>query len=244
MNICMAHRGWSSIAPENTMAAIELAVNDTRIQAVEIDVHLTKDNIPVVIHDYTLNRTTNGKGFVKQYTYDEIRYLDAGSWFSEEFRGQRIPTLEEVLLLVRGRCHLNIEIKSLAPDYRQIEQPIISLIDRYRMSDEVMITSFNHELIRYINLSQRNRVTTGIIVAGRPLLLPAQLIRSRANVLSMEYPFITKEMVDALLSRNYQVVAWTVDDPEDIASLMQMSPGVQICTNCPQNMFPFMNRME
>ncbi|MGV2720137.1 UNVERIFIED_CONTAM: glycerophosphodiester phosphodiesterase family protein, partial [Klebsiella pneumoniae] len=80
----MAHRGWSGKAPENTMAAIQLALAEPAIQAMEIDVQLTRDGVPVLIHDFTLERTTNGSGLVKDHTLEELRQLDAGKWFDEK----------------------------------------------------------------------------------------------------------------------------------------------------------------
>ncbi len=94
--IIFAHRGASISAPENTLSAFELAVK-LGARAIELDAMLSSDGIPVVIHDHTLERTTNGRGFVSDFTCAELMKLDAGAWFSEEFTGERIPTLEQVL---------------------------------------------------------------------------------------------------------------------------------------------------
>src|SRR5690554_7738935 len=111
-SIVVAHRGWSGAAPENTMAAFRLAMLDLRISWIELDVQLSKDGVPVVIHDYKLRRTTGALGAVKDYTYEQLSKLDNGSWFSPEFSSERIPTLEQVLKEAKGRIHLNIELKT------------------------------------------------------------------------------------------------------------------------------------
>jgi len=106
----LAHRGASARAPENTLAAFREAVR-LGAHAVELDVHLSSDGVPVVIHDDTVDRTTDGRGAVAGMSSKELRRLDAGAWFSSRFRGERIPTLEESLEFARGRCGVNIEIK-------------------------------------------------------------------------------------------------------------------------------------
>src|SRR5262245_59418730 len=110
----IAHRGSSAVAPENTLAAVDLAIR-AKAHRVEFDVQLTKDGVPVVLHDETLERTTNGKGRVRDRTYKEISKLDAGSWFHADFRGERLPTLDMVLELCRGKIPVNVEIKSEDP---------------------------------------------------------------------------------------------------------------------------------
>ena len=105
-----AHRGFSGTAPENTLAAFRAAI-DTGCDMIELDVHLSRDNQVVVIHDDTLERTTSGRGNVADQTYAELKRLDAGSWFDPRFSGERIPTLADVLSLARNRILVNIELK-------------------------------------------------------------------------------------------------------------------------------------
>jgi glycerophosphoryl diester phosphodiesterase len=106
----VAHRGASARAPENTLAAFREAIR-LGTDAIELDVQLSADGVPMVIHDDTVDRTTNGHGAVAALASSKLRGLDAGAWFSSRFRGERIPTLEEALECARGRCGLNIEIK-------------------------------------------------------------------------------------------------------------------------------------
>ncbi|HBB29774.1 MAG TPA: hypothetical protein DC000_11135, partial [Clostridiales bacterium] len=96
-----AHRGASGYYPENTISSFEGAIKQSA-DGIELDVHLSKDGYLIVCHDETLNRTTNGKGFIKQYDLYELKQLDAGSWYDKKFKGEKIPLLEEVIDLIKG----------------------------------------------------------------------------------------------------------------------------------------------
>lgn len=238
MNICMAHRGWSGKAPENTMTAIRLALAEPAIRGIEIDVQLSRDGVPVLIHDFTLERTTTGRGLVMDHTLEELRKLDAGSWFNERFAGERIPTLEEVLQVVKGRCTLNIELKATSDMYPGIAEKVLELLERHEMKQEVCITSFDHDLIRQVRELDAT-VETGLIVMGRPVLMLEQLEAAGANILSMGYPYLTRELACEALEKGYKVIAWTIDEPSHIRTVMSWHPDVQICTNHPDRMLEF-----
>lgn len=145
-----AHRGSSGTHPENTLAAFRAAAA-LPIDGVEIDVHLTKDGEVVVIHDEKINRTTNGKGYVKDMTLEELQQYDAGSWFSEEWGGERVPTLDEVLEIYEGTSHrLNIEIKSDIFPYDGLVEKVLTIANNRGMADRLLLSSFNHEDVRHI----------------------------------------------------------------------------------------------
>jgi glycerophosphoryl diester phosphodiesterase len=141
----IAHRGYRARYPENTLIAFEAAV-DVEVDMIELDVMLSKDRKMVVIHDADLGRTTNGRGTVGSHTLEEIKQLDAGSWFDARFARERLPTLEEVLELVNGRIALNIEIKRSAyephhpPD--AVERQVVDLVRRKGGMDSVLVSSF------------------------------------------------------------------------------------------------------
>ena len=107
----IAHRGYSAERPENTIASFDLAVN-SGFPLIELDTHLTLDKIPVVMHDSDVDRTTNGTGPINSLTLEEIKKLDAGSWFDVAYSNQQVPTLEEILIRYKNRAHIFIEIKS------------------------------------------------------------------------------------------------------------------------------------
>ncbi|WP_103104719.1 glycerophosphodiester phosphodiesterase [Brevibacillus reuszeri] len=239
MNICMAHRGWSGKAPENTLAAIRLALSEPGITAMEIDVQLSRDGVPVLIHDFTLERTTTGSGLVMDHTLEELRALDAGSWFGEEFSNERIPTLEEALLAVKGRLTLNIELKATSDMYPGIAEKVLELLEKHDMKQEVYITSFDHDLIRQVRQLDQE-VVTGLIVLGRPVLMLEQMEEAGATILSMGYPYLTRELALAAMEKGYKVIAWTLDDPHDIRTVMSWHADMQICTNHPDRMLGLM----
>ncbi|MGG1658929.1 glycerophosphodiester phosphodiesterase [Brevibacillus sp. NRS-1366] len=235
MNICMAHRGWSGKAPENTLSAIRLAMENPGILAMEIDVQLSRDGIPVLIHDFTLERTTTGSGLVMDHTLEELKGLDAGSWFDEKFAGERIPTLEEALLAVKGRCTLNIELKATSDMYPGIAEKVLELLEKHDRKQDVYITSFDHELIRHVRKLDQS-VETGLIVFGRPVLMLEQMEEAGATILSMGYPYLTRELALAAMEKGYKVIAWTLDESQHIRSVMEWHKDVQICTNHPDRM--------
>ncbi|GEN45222.1 glycerophosphodiester phosphodiesterase [Alkalibacillus haloalkaliphilus] len=149
-----AHRGASHYAPENTLPAFQLA-NEMGASGVELDVQLTKDNIPVIIHDENVRRTTNGVGFVQDYTYKDIKQLDAGSWYNERFANTTIPSLEEFLKWVQTtNMTINLELKTNVINYVHIEAIVNEMIEHFKLEDRTILSSFNPETIR--NLSDMN----------------------------------------------------------------------------------------
>lgn len=142
--LIIAHRGASKVCPENTMAAFKQALT-YKADGIELDVQLTKDGIPVVIHDETLERTTNGKGYVCDHSLQQLKTLNAGSWFHQSFSKETIPTLEEVLQWLHTQpLLLNIELKNAIVDYPQLEQSVLHLVKAYHMEERTVFSSFNH----------------------------------------------------------------------------------------------------
>ena len=142
MNI--AHRGASGYAPENTLAAFDKAV-EMQADYIEIDVQLSKDDLPVVIHDDTLDRTTNGTGNISAYTLQELKSLDAGSWFDKKYAGEKIPSLNEVLEMYGEKINILIELKS--PElYPGVEEKVAEALAKYQLdtSNNIVSQSFNH----------------------------------------------------------------------------------------------------
>ncbi len=139
-----AHRGASKYAPENSMAAFRKAY-ELKADGIELDVQLTKDKVPVIIHDESLKRTTGVKGFVGEYTFEELRCLDAGKWFSKKFKGERIPSLEEFLIWMKPtNLLLNIEFKNNILPYYGMEKIVYDLVKMHGLQDRLIYSSFNH----------------------------------------------------------------------------------------------------
>jgi len=162
----LAHRGANTDAPENTMAAFRRAV-EVGASGLEFDVQLSKDGSVVVIHDEKLERTTSGSGLVKDYTLQELQHLDAGSWFGEEFAGEKIPTLDQVLdQFSSTNLVYNIELKSGIVLYPGLEEKVIEAVTTRNLEDQVVVSSFNHySLVTCCELNKEIR--TGMLyVAG------------------------------------------------------------------------------
>jgi glycerophosphoryl diester phosphodiesterase len=144
--IVIAHRGASSYAPENTFAAFDLAIR-MGVHHIELDVEATSDGHIVVIHDDTVDRTTDGSGPVTNHTLAALQALDAGSWFGARFAGERIPVFDEVLDRYKGRVHIHTEIKGRAP---YLSQRTADLVRQHDMVDQVTITSFQRARLEEI----------------------------------------------------------------------------------------------
>lgn len=144
-----AHRGSKGTAPENTLASFKHAL-EVQSDGIELDVHLSADGIPIVIHDETINRTTDGTGWVKDLTVEELQQVDAGSWYSPAFEGEKIPTLEEVLLFLSSHDFqgaLNIELKTDEIPYPGIEKTVWQMVKKHQPVFSIVYSSFNYETI-------------------------------------------------------------------------------------------------
>ena len=160
----LAHRGYSGKAPENTMAAFKLAL-EADADGLELDVHITKDGRVVVIHDDTLERTTDGRGRVEEQTYAELAQLDAGSWFGEEFKGERLPTLDEVCELLKGTDKIfNVELKA-GVNFKELTEKVAELIVAYDLVPNTIISSFNHYALAYMKQVNAD-IRTGILYSS------------------------------------------------------------------------------
>lgn len=238
---CVAHRGWSGGAPENTLAAFRLALSEPYVHWMELDVHLSKDEVPVVIHDGTLNRTTNAKGKVSERTALELSRLDAGSWFHPHYAGEPVPTLAQVLSLANGRSYLNIELKEDAQDNGLLVRRVIELVRAYRMEHAVVLTSFDRNLIWQAKQMAPD-FRTGLITDKKPRDLVKQLCSLGASALSIDYRHIGPQLMADMAAANIGVMAWTVNQPEDLARLAAMPEPLQICTNYPDRWLAAMKR--
>ncbi|MEF2965563.1 glycerophosphodiester phosphodiesterase family protein [Paenibacillus sp. M1] len=231
-NQCVAHRGFSGIAPENTMAAITLAMEQPYVDWVEVDVQLSKDGVPLLIHDFTLNRTTNGRGPVKDKTWAELKALDAGSWKSKAYAGERLISLDEFLDKICGRLKANIEVKTEGDMYPGIEEKIITAVRKRHMEQDVVLTSFEPRILAKIKEIGRG-MRTGLIIDGKPkdLLLRLQLLH--CSFLSINYRHLTSELAGKAAGRGIEVMAWTLDDARRMRRVAAMHKDVLICTNRP-----------
>jgi glycerophosphoryl diester phosphodiesterase len=154
--VVAAHRGACRYAPENTVRAFEEAIS-RGARAIELDVHLTGDGELVVIHDALVDRTTDGRGAVASLTTGEVGGLDAGSWYSPDFAGERVPTLDQVLRLTAGRARLNIELKSVPPG--PVAAKVVDAVTEHGAADRAVLMSFDLDSVL---AAKRHSVSHGL----------------------------------------------------------------------------------
>lgn len=227
----IAHRGASALAPENTLAAFEKALQ-LGADGIELDVRSCADGTPVVIHNPTVDATTDGSGSVAQMTLPELKELDAGAWFAPTFAGERIPTLEETLAAVGGQLLVNIELKGKAILGRSLVQATVDLIERHRLAGHVLISSFNPFLLHRVQ-RMAPQIPTGLLYLWAFLPGVAQRVApQRYAALHPSVAILSQDHRDWIQRHPYRIHVWTVDDPTDMRRLIEW--GVDgIITNTP-----------
>jgi len=205
----IAHRGASAYAPENTLAAFELAV-EQGADMLEFDVHLSADDQPVVIHDETLGRTTSGAGRVRDHSLRQLKRLDAGSWRDARFRGQRLQSLQEVLERFRARIGFAVELKAGSAVYPGIEDRVVSLLEIDHAARAAVARS-NPGLARAALLEPRTRLPENI-TAVTP---------SGATAVGLPARLVTEQRVRAARAADLDLYIWTVNDPARMDSLLE-----------------------
>ena len=210
-----AHRGLSSLAPENTLSAMQCAI-EFGCEWIEIDVQLCADNIPVVIHDKTVNRCTNGRGKVKELTWHELRLLDAGLWFGDDFAGEHIPSLEETLeLTTKAGVKLNIELKIYSGDEIDLLcEKVAQVIERLDVdTDMILFSSFNTEAL----VTMRNylpEVRRGQLWQEIPDDFAIVLQHIDAYSVHCDYRFLTESQAKQIKQFGYQLFCYTPNFPQ------------------------------
>lgn len=205
----IAHRGAAGLAPENSLAAIRLGLSH-HAPYIEIDVQRSADGVLVVIHDETVDRTSNGRGPVRELSWAELRHLDAGSYFDPRFAGEAIPTLSDVLLLLQDKpATLVIEIKD-PHFYPDISQQILALLAEYRAQERVVVISFDPaELETFHRLA--SGIPIGLAVTKPwpiPHIAPGQTVGVFWPGVLLDPTFVYR-----MHRRGYAVWVWTVNSP-------------------------------
>lgn len=230
----IAHRGYSGITPENTITAFRTALQ-YHADSVEFDVQLTADRVPIIIHDYTLERTTNGFGLVREKTLSELKLLDNGSWFNKEFEGEKIPTLSEGLEVLKEiPKHIYIEVKNAHLWENKDRENLINMINiplnkggqgGSSIFSKCYVMSFDHNFIDKIRLMNKE-IKIGYLVAKaeeyeetllRAIAAKNATIISRYNLL-----LENEELIEKTRKENIDIVTWTVDDQEDWQKLIKL----------------------
>jgi glycerophosphoryl diester phosphodiesterase len=235
--LILAHRGARHQAPENTLAAFRLAA-EMGADGVELDVQLCRDGEAVVIHDSTVDETTDGRGRVKDYTLAELQALDAGGWYAAEFAGECIPSLAQVLHELGPRLMLNIELKTDALLSDGLEAEVVRLVEDTNLVHQVIVSSFNPAALWRLRRLNR-RIPIGLLYSpdqaphlrGRwlqPLLRP--------NALHPRWDMLDQAAVAAARRRGLMVNPWTCNEPEAMLRLIQWGVDA-IITDRPDLLF-------
>lgn len=239
--LVIAHRGASGTAPENTLIAVMHAMR-AQADVIEIDVHLSADGEVVVIHDATLDRTTNGTGKVEDHSLEALKELDAGYWFDEKFEREPIPTLAEVMEVIDGKAILLIEIKrGKKGPYKDIERKIIDQIYQYHALEWTIVQSFEQKVVdKMIELAPEIELHK-LVVRNIPLLplhFDTRLQWGRmyryegVKAVNPWFKGLTKPLVEKAHQKGFKLFTYTVNEESDMKKCI--SYGVDgIITNFP-----------
>lgn len=232
----VAHRGASGYAPENTIAAFDKAV-EMNADYIEIDVQRSQDGKLVVIHDQTVDRTTNGTGNVKDLTFQQLNRLDAGSWKGIQFTGEKIPTFEEILDRYYEKIGILIEIKS--PElYPGIEEHVVQVLKERNLDQprngKIIIQSFNHDSMKKMNQLLLN-IPIGVLTSNKEHTTEQALkdFSTYADYFNPNYKMLTEELVNQAYSQGMKVFPWTVRSDEAVDFVLDMNIAA-IITDYPE----------
>jgi glycerophosphoryl diester phosphodiesterase len=220
----LAHRGAKEVAPENTLPAFAKAI-EFNAAGVELDAQLSRDGQLVVMHDFTVDKTTNAQGPVKEFTAAELAALDAGSHFSAEFAGVGVPTLAAVFDLIGDRCRVNVEIKSHDPNGGHEVEALVAMVQERGLYDQVIVSSFNP--ITLIKMRWADpKIQLGLLYYQQPL--PPFLRQAwftpimNPEALHPHYSLVDEALVTWAHDRGCAVNVWTVNDVDEAKRLADL----------------------
>lgn len=214
-----AHRGASADAPENTMAAFELAI-DQGATMIELDVRLSLDGYPMVFHDGELERTTNGQGCIEDTPLQSLRDLDAGSWFDAKYAGEHIPLLRDVIEFARRRdIRIDIEMKFNRGSTYPLCDGVGSLLEKTAFFDQCIVTSFDHTALNYL----RTRFPKVSVAKLYGTHAPRNRdLKDGVTAAAVHRMFVVPSLVKRIHRHGGQIHVWTVDDPKEMRRLISM----------------------
>ena len=219
----VAHRGFSAVAPENTLAAIREAIQ-AGANGCEFDVYGCRDGTVVLMHDKTVDRTTNGVGLVKDLSLEQLQQLDAGSWKDPKYADERIPTLAEALKLLKGTdCQPVIEIKA-----EGISKQVVEEVRELKMVDEVAVIAFSQKIVREIRTLEPKLACAWLCsktLEGNPAQqadwLEARVRECKAELLDLHFSMLSPELIAELKRRDLGIWCWTVNEAVVMRALQQ-----------------------
>ena len=228
--LVFGHRGAMAYAPMNTLAAYELAA-EQGADGIELDVWLSQDDVPVIIHDFEVNETTDGEGRVGSMPLEALKELDAGSWFSDEYAGERIPTLDEVFETVGQKLYINVEIKSVDLKVDDVAEKTIACIQRHNMQERVIVSCFNPFVLRRVN-KIAPEIPMGFLQADEmPFYIKWMMFGVPYEADHPHIEQMTAERVEKSSKRGRVTNVWTVNEPEDAKRLRDFGVNGMITDN-------------
>lgn len=241
--LVIAHRGASGYAPENTLTAFRKAI-ELGCQMIELDVRLSADEVPVVLHDGTLARTAGDPRRVNELTVEQLRQLDAGGWFAPEFSGERIPTLAEALNAIPETVTVNIELKPNSPgQFQRLAEQVYGVIADRRTERRVLCSSFAHKVLWALR-RRAMALPLGYLVEGR--VVQDQFTEAKglqASALILQGQWTTPAVVRQAHANRLKVFSYTINRPLQMKQLLKR--GVDgILTNYPDRLAHVMNQID
>lgn len=233
-----AHRGASGNAPENTFAAVELALN-CGASMVELDLQKTKDGKFIVFHDETLGRTTNGSGKISNFTWDEIKNLDAGSWYSEKFAGEKIPLLADMLEYLGDKAYLNLEIKPKACFEKEEDAifEIIKIIKDANFQEKALVASFDYDALKLIKRIEPKFHTAAIKIPGDKRTLSDVISETKCEAIVCSERELSKKLSKEAQNLGIYIGVYGIDDEKALEKCVNYEVKA-IATNYPADIIP------
>lgn len=219
MSRVIGHRGLAGSAPENTLSAIRMAA-EQGLEWVEVDVTLLGDGTPVLFHDRRLNRTTNKKGRLSSLAYSDLKEIDAGSWLSDQFSGERIPRLQEALVLIKALgLGLNLELKTNGCSESRLVSVVLQVLEDVSFpEDRLLISSFNYRAL--VNLSSRSDIQIGCLFDRLPVNWCKKALRVGAVSIHLNGKRVSQAQIARVRLAGYELYCYTVNSPADFRRLM------------------------
>ncbi len=242
----IAHRGVSGSYPENTLSAFQAAI-DIRAEMVELDISTSKDGIPVTVHDRTVDRTTDFEGDVQSFSLEELKRMEVGAWFSEEFRGEEFPTLKNSLELMKDKIAVNIEIKTEAVSDETeggVVDKALQVVKDLDMTSSVIFSSFDYRVMEQLNVLDPKMAKALLYEASQSAeLLPSELVQKyKVDIFNCSYKQLSEEWINDLQKHKIPYFVYTVNEPELMRELIEK--GVSgIFTDFPQELIRIVENM-
>jgi len=235
--LCIAHRGASALAPENTLASFIKAI-DLGADVIEFDVQLTQDNVPVVFHDEGLERTTDDWGDLDITTLEDLRLLDAGKWFSSSFKGEKVPSLDEAFHTMAPKVLMYLELKhqKKKPNSLLVEK-VVQMIKEKDLYEKILVVSFDLEIIDLVKQADAK------VVTGANFIFPDKVMRwlsekpDRIDVLCPRISVLNDEFLNSAAQMQKPVYAWNSDKTEVLKKWGDHPQIHGLATNNPETFF-------